>query len=205
MNVGLLETVSRETSERLTILHDLLQKWNPKINLVAKSTLSTAWERHILDSVQIFKLAPNTPGAWCDLGSGGGFPGLVVAILAADVSPVTRVTLIESDQRKCLFLKTVLRETGVSARVLTDRIENAPAQSADVISARALADLDALFGFAVQHGTPSTICLFPKGHRWKDEAERARLGWSFDLEQFKSETDDNAAILRVKNIYAKAS
>lgn len=111
--------VSRETSDRLRLLADLLQKWNPKINLVSRSTLETLWDRHILDSAQIFDLVLHPVDHWVDIGSGGGFPGLVVAILAAEKDPAQKTTLIESDQRKCAFLRTVLRETGVSATVLT--------------------------------------------------------------------------------------
>ncbi len=106
--------VSRETYERLEIFADLLMKWNPRINLVAKSTIGSLWERHIRDSLQLLQLLDAPVPIWADLGSGGGFPGLVVAIVAAETGNPATTTLVESDQRKATFLRTVLRETGVA-------------------------------------------------------------------------------------------
>ena len=128
--------VSRETFERLEKLQELLTKWNPRINLVSKATLDDAWERHILDSVQVFTALGRDFRHWTDIGSGGGFPGLVIAILMNEKNPDAKLTMIESDQRKCAFLRTVLRETGVSGTVLSKRIEQAEPQNADVVSAR---------------------------------------------------------------------
>ena len=146
-----LESVSRETLAKLQVYADTLIKWNPKINLVAKSTISDLWDRHIVDSLQIMRHIPESAQHIVDIGSGGGFPGLVLAIASAEAHPKSSITMIESDQRKSAFLRTVLRETGVSATVLTERIEKAPAQSADVLTARALADLSMLLEFAEQH------------------------------------------------------
>ncbi|MBR9844463.1 MAG: 16S rRNA (guanine(527)-N(7))-methyltransferase RsmG [Rhodobacteraceae bacterium] len=192
--------VSRETSERLRLLADLLLKWNPRINLVSKSTLETLWTRHILDSAQIFDLVPHPVGHWVDIGSGGGFPGLVVAILAAEKDPVQKTTLIESDQRKCAFLRTVLRETGVSGTVLTKRIEQAEPQGADILSARALADLSQLCGFAERHLHKSGAALFPKGVTWQKELREAEESWSFSHEMITSKSEPEAVILKLGDI-----
>lgn len=192
--------VSRETMGRLSQLAQLLEKWNSKINLVSPSTIQDLWSRHILDSAQIFELAGKKGGSWLDIGSGGGFPGLVVAILNEDAGRPWNVTMMESDIRKCTFLRTVLRETGVQAQVITARIEKAEPQGADIISARALADLDTLFDFSERHLHVSGQALFPKGVNWKKEVQVAEKSWSFSVEAIKSETQEGAVILKVGEI-----
>ena len=116
--------VSRETLDRLEALEALLKKWNPAINLVAKSTLGSAWDRHILDSAQLYTLAPPKVAHWADLGSGGGFPGLVIAALSHELDPDRRVTLVESDRRKATFLREAARQLGLSAEIRDERIES---------------------------------------------------------------------------------
>ncbi|MFY0616053.1 16S rRNA (guanine(527)-N(7))-methyltransferase RsmG [Shimia sp.] len=192
--------VSRETLARLAVLADLLVKWNPRINLVSKSTIDALWERHILDSVQTLRCAPKNAESWVDIGSGGGFPGLVIALMCDEPESPETVTLIESDQRKCAFLRTVLRETGAKATVVTDRIEKAEPQNAKVLSARALADLSLLLGFAERHLQASGTAVFPKGARWQKEIAKAQESWSFDYEVVKSITDSEAVILKVGEI-----
>ncbi len=189
--------VSRETLARLDIYSQTLNKWNSRINLVAPSTLADVWRRHFLDSAAVHALCPATARHWVDLGSGGGFPGAVVAILAAETHPDLQVTCIESDQRKAAFLRTVSRETGVAFNVLAQRIETAPQQSADVISARALAPLTQLLTLAAQHLAPSGICLLQKGARHADEAGQALEHWRFTLETCPSGTDPDSAILKI--------
>lgn len=192
--------VSRETMDRLNTYSDLLKKWNPKINLVSRSTLDDLWSRHMLDSAQIFSLADNKPDHWIDLGSGGGFPGLVIAILAKELMPNLTVTLVESDQRKCAFLRTVSRETGCDVTVHSKRIEEIEPLNADVLSARALADLTLLLQFSERHLNPQGVCLFPKGSTWKKEVKTARESWQFSERAIKSETQDDAVILRINEI-----
>ena len=116
-----LKNVSRETVDRLEHFSRLVRKWTKSINLIAPSTLDAIWERHILDSAQIFEIAGSNWVTWTDIGSGGGFPGLVVAILDQDER---EITLVESDQRKCLFLNTVRRELNLSVRIVQQRIES---------------------------------------------------------------------------------
>lgn len=192
--------VSRETRDRLETYEALLKKWNPAINLVSKSTIEDAWTRHFVDSAQIFDLTPEDTRHWVDIGSGGGFPGLVVAIMAAEARPEMSTTLIESDLRKATFLRTVIRETGISAKVLSERIEKAPPQQADVLSARALASLTDLLGFAERHLSPKGLTVFPKGKSAVDEINAALETWSFELQKEVSRTDSDAVILLIRDI-----
>lgn len=189
--------VSRETFERLATYVALLEKWNPKINLVSKSTLSEVWTRHIKDSTQILGLAPNPCKLWADLGSGGGFPGLVIAIMAMETKSPDQVVLVESDQRKSVFLRTVIRETGAPARVISDRIEDIPALGANVVSARALADLSDLLAFSERHLAPGGTSLFLKGAQWQKELKEAQSRWNFEHRVDTSQTEDGPVILTI--------
>ncbi|MEO9779530.1 MAG: 16S rRNA (guanine(527)-N(7))-methyltransferase RsmG [Sedimentitalea sp.] len=191
--------VSRETLDRLKTFADLVQKWNPRINLVSRSSLDNLWSRHIVDSIQVFE-ASNKSGHWVDLGSGGGFPGVVVAILAAGECPDMQVTLIESDQRKCAFLRTAVRETGVQCRVFSKRIEAVETQEADILSARALTNLSGLLEFAERHLSTGGIALFPKGVTWQKEVAEAQQRWRFEFEPIESSTEAGAVILKVKGM-----
>ena len=191
--------VSRETSERLEILETLMRKWNPAINLVSRNSLTDLWERHIADSIQVFRCV-EARGHWVDLGSGGGFPGLVVAILAATECPDLTVTLVESDQRKSAFLRRVIRDTGIPCQVRTERIEVLEPQQADILSARALADFGRLLEFADRHLKPGGLALFPKGATWQKEVEAARSQWKFRAKTIMSKLDAQAVILQVEGI-----
>nr|WP_309502736.1 16S rRNA (guanine(527)-N(7))-methyltransferase RsmG [uncultured Roseovarius sp.] len=200
MSVPALPDVSRETNEKFQIYADLLRKWTAKINLVSKESLENLWERHIVDSVQVYRQAPKEIDHWVDLGSGGGFPGVVAAILLAEAQPLARVTLVESDQRKCAFLRTALRETGCHGEVIASRIETTPPLQASVLSARALADLSTLLGYAERHMHATGIALFPKGAKWQQEVNEAQSKWQFALEVAKSATDPAAAILKISGV-----
>ncbi len=192
--------VSRETIESLKHYEALLLKWNPKINLVSKATLNQIWERHILDSAQIFKQSDQKTVNWLDIGSGGGFPGMVLAILSKQFAPDRMITLVESDQRKCAFLRTVARETDCKVQILSERVEKLTSMNADVLTARALADLSKLLEFANLHLSPSGTCLFLKGVNWKKEVQAAQDSWRFEYEAIKSETSEEAVILRINGI-----
>lgn len=192
--------VSRETVERLETYDRLLRKWNPAINLVSKASIGDIWTRHILDSAQIMELLPANARLWADLGSGGGFPGLVVGILAAETAPNLSVVLVESDQRKAIFLTAVAREVGVDMQVLSSRIEDTPPLVADVVSARALAALPILLGHAQRHLAPGGVALFPKGAGHQAEIDESLECWRFSVHKHPSRTDEDAVILRIGDI-----
>lgn len=198
--------VSRETIERLEIYASLLAKWQKAVNLVAPSTLADVWHRHFADSAQLLRHAlpaATTQGLWVDLGSGAGFPGLVLALLLAERG-TARVTLIESDQRKAAFLRTVVHSTGAPVDILCERIGKSPTQAmlspAEVVTARALAPLDGLLGLAFPFCGPDTVCLLLKGRRCAEEVSEARSRWAFDASEFTSVTDTEGRVLVVRRI-----
>ncbi len=195
-----LRDVSRETQERLEHYAQALLKWSSRINLVAKATHDDVWTRHIEDSVQIFSAAPVGFGTWCDLGSGGGLPGLVVAILCREHSPNCAVTLIESDARKAAFLSMMARELDLKAMIIRARIESASPCAADIVSARALAPLPKLLGYVDRHLAPGGTALLPKGRNHAQEVEEARKSWRFDVQRRQSCVDPDSVILVVNNL-----
>ena len=192
--------VSRETYSRLKDYEKLLFKWNSKINLVSKSTLSDFWGRHILDSAQFFSLFGEKTGKWVDLGSGGGFPGLVVAILSDELGIPNRLSLVEADARKSVFLKTVCRELGLKVDVYNNRIEELPKMSADVLSARALAPLKTLCFYAEKHLKKDGLAVFAKGESWESEVFEAQKNWIFDFDAVKSKLHEGSVILALRGI-----
>lgn len=205
--------VSRETLERLEMYAGLLRTWQKTINLVAPSTLEEIWHRHFADSAQLMGLAPEAAIRWFDLGSGGGFPGLVLAIMAADRAGGERLTftLIDSDTRKCAFLAEVVRKVGlgpaVAVEILSQRIETDATRDklgqADVVTARALAPLDRLLELAVPAFGQGSIGLLLKGREAKSEVEAARRRWSFDYELHDSRTDAEGQIVVVRELRAR--
>lgn len=189
--------VSRETIERLRQYQDLVARWNQSINLVSSASLGEAWHRHICDSAQIWPLVTLKEGIWLDIGSGGGFPGLVAAILAAEQAPGIKFILAESDKRKCVFLREAGRQLGVLVEVRAERIEAIPPIGADILSARALSGLDGLLRHAKQHLKHSGLCLFLKGQGWAEELEVARQRWTFEWNSLPSQTEPTGTILRL--------
>jgi 16S rRNA (guanine527-N7)-methyltransferase len=252
--------VSRETLDRLATYEQLLRHWQKTINLVAPSTLDAIWHRHFADSAQLLALAP-TATTWLDLGSGAGFPGLVIAVMLAErvtagvPSPLVpearlrhdvgegqgggdcrtfnveapptptpnpspqggggslpHITLIDSNARKCAFLREVVRQTGISPCVTVDilstRIEAAATQARlrgpEVISARALAPLDRLVGLAAKLSSPRTVGLFLKGRDAEAELKAAEKMWKFNAELVPSRTDPDARVVVIRNLQPKA-
>ena len=192
--------VSRETYDRLAAFERLLRKWNRTINLVARSTLDDLWSRHFMDSLQVVAEAPDNTTRWADLGSGGGFPGLVAAIAGADRGAGMVVTLVESDQRKAAFLRAAARELGLSVHVVTERIEALAPLNAEVLSARALAPLDTLLAYADRHLAPAGIALFPKGAAVQKEIDTALEHWRFTHQKIPSKTGSGGSILKIGGI-----
>lgn len=193
--------VSRETLERLELYAALLRKWTRAINLVGPDTLPDLWRRHFLDSAQLLPLLPpappERPRRLADLGSGAGFPGLVLAILGAG-----EVHLVESDSRKAQFLREVSRETGAGAQVHTARIETLSPLFADCVTARALAPLTQLLDYAARHLRPGGQALVLKGKSAGQELTQAAARWSMAAEQFASRSDPAGVILRITNLAA---
>ncbi|MFD1913646.1 16S rRNA (guanine(527)-N(7))-methyltransferase RsmG [Halodurantibacterium flavum] len=191
--------VSRETIERLEAFEALLRRWNAAINLVSKTTLDDVWTRHFLDSAQVAALS-SSASHWADLGSGGGFPGLVVAVIYKEKSPETRFSLVESDARKSAFLATVIRDLDLKAQVIAKRIEATEPLRADVVSARALAPLATLCGYAARHLADGGRAVFLKGANHREEIAEARKLWQFECQLHPSVSDPTGVILCIENI-----
>lgn len=196
--------VSRETIERLRTYEALLRSWQKVINLVSPTTLDEIWHRHFVDSAQLLAFAPEGAKYWLDLGSGGGFPGLVLAILLAEKNSDARMTLVESDTRKAAFLGEVARKTGLAVEIRGERIEKsatqAKSQIKDVITARALAPLPKLLGLVQPFFSPQTVALFPKGRDAEAEVSEAERQFAFDYTLAPSLTDAQARIVIVRNL-----
>lgn len=194
--------VSRETFDNLIAFEELVLKWQAKINLVANNAISELWQRHILDSVQLYQYGLGA-NHWIDIGSGGGFPGIIIAILMKQQGQ-GEICLIESNSKKCAFLNTAIAHLGLPAKVYNDRIENSSLvqKAPDIISARALASLTELFGLCQNWlAKPNTYALFQKGKNYKDEILEAQLLWSFDVEVFQSVIDKDSVILKIFNLF----
>jgi 16S rRNA (guanine527-N7)-methyltransferase len=199
-------SVSRETLAKLVEYQQLLEKWQARINLIGPATLPEVWERHFLDSAQLYPLLPGSGHAVLyDLGSGAGFPGLVLAVMAAGGGRKLDVHLVESDKRKAAFLAEVCRVLGL-ARAVTIHTERAAnlkigrLPKADIVTARALAPLTELLEMAEKllgfHG----ICLFPKGARVDNELTQARKRWKLNAERLPSRSDSSGTILRISDL-----
>ena len=192
--------VSHETVEKLELYQRLLLQWQKAVNLVAPTTIPQVWQRHFADSAQLIALALKAK-TWVDLGSGGGFPGLAIAIMIANQKECC-VHLIESNGRKAAFLSEVARRTGAPARVHTMRIADAATSGtvpiADIITARALAPLDALLELALPFFGNASAGLFLKGREAGVEIADARKRWTFDLNVHPSISDAQGQILEIR-------
>lgn len=198
----ILPDVSRETFNDLIAFEELILKWQAKINLVANNAIGEIWQRHILDSVQLYQYGVGA-NHWFDIGSGGGFPGIIIAILMKQLGQ-GNICLIESNSKKCSFLNTAIGHLDLPAKVYNDRIESSGLlqQVPDVISARALASLTELFTLCQNWlAKPNAYALFQKGKNYKDEIVEAQLLWSFDVELFQSAIDIDSVILKISNLF----
>ena len=196
-----LVSVSRETLDRLDRFVGLLMAWQQRINLIAPSTESKVWTRHIADSLQLLPLAPNAR-TWVDLGSGGGFPGLVIACALSDV-PGARVHLVESNLKKVAFLREAVRATGAAATIHASRIVDfveKHAEPVDIVTARALAPLSDLLPMAYPLLKGGAYGLFPKGQDVGSELTDAAKCWNIEASLMPSVTDPSGRIVIVKRI-----
>jgi 16S rRNA (guanine527-N7)-methyltransferase len=192
--------VSRESLEKLAVFHDHLLAWQKRINLIAPSTTGHIWGRHIADSLQLARLLPRRTNVIADLGSGAGFPGLVLAIAAGQTAH-----LFESTGKKAAFLREAARATGVHAIVHQTRIESADrAMIADAVTARALAPLTMLLEYSFPWLERGAVGLFLKGQDVDAELIEATKSWSFDYKRHESLTDSGGAILEIANPSRKA-
>ncbi len=204
-------SVSRETMARLDRFTAVLEAWNARLNLVSSQSIGHAWDRHILDSAQVLDpVRSRQQVRWADIGSGAGFPGLIVAILGSELIPGLDVTLFESNARKCAFLANVSRETSTPVRIVNARVEGvdpvdpgdsrSDSDNFDVVSARAVAELPELLRLAAGMLADGGVCLFPKGRSCDSEIRVARENWKFALTQWPSLTDPDARILEIGDI-----
>ena len=195
--------VSRETLQRLEEFSAELKRWSARINLVAPTPEEIFWERHIVDSAQLYPLRSDGV-IWCDLGSGGGLPAMVVAILAREGAPDLMFHLVESDARKAAFLKITSRALALNVVVHQARAETLAPLSAQTVTARALAPLDKLLGYVQRHLDPGGVALLPKGRNHEVEIADARRRWSFDLDLIDSVAEQGAKILSIRHITSNA-
>ena len=193
-------TVSRETFERVEKFESEFLRWSARINLSAPSTLSQLWSRHILDSAQLSSLKPQAL-RWLDLGSGGGFPGAVMAILLRDRAGST-IDLVESNNKKAAFLQAVLAEAGAPARVHVSRIEDAPqvVDNPEIVTARALAPLPKLLSLSERWLASGAVALFHKGRDYASEVAESRNVFDFDLVEHRSRIDSESRILEISGL-----
>lgn len=187
--------VSRETLARLEAYAELLTRWSARINLVGRGTLAELWRRHMLDSAQLRPLVPENAGSLIDLGSGAGFPGLVLAILG-----VPGVELVEADSRKAAFLREAARITEATLAIRVCRIAAVPPHPVDVVTARGLAPLDRLLDLAAPFIAPGTLCLFSKGERAAQELTLARRRWTMTASVQSSIADPRGVVLSLQEI-----
>ena len=188
--------VSCKTIGKLRVYQDLLINWNNSINLVSKKSLRVSAVRHFADSLQLWSLRESFE-TWVDIGSGAGFPGMVLAILSENKGSFH---FVESDARKCAFIRNVSRETNTPITVHTERIETFDKVKADVVSARALASVEKLFEYTEKILKPDSICLYLKGRNCNSELEEVSPSWRYKVEKYASKTDENGTILRIKDI-----
>jgi 16S rRNA (guanine527-N7)-methyltransferase len=187
--------VPRETIEKLECYEQLLRHWQKRINLVSANTLDNIWERHFLDSAQIFSFVRSPEAVVVDVGSGAGFPALVLAIMG-----LKNMHLVESDQKKCAFLREVARQAGVSVTIHAARCESLSFPPVDYYTSRGCGDLEKLINMLWNKMHKNTICLFHKGRNYTKEVGVANRFWRFDVVSHPSRSGGGGTILEISNI-----
>lgn len=193
--------VSRETIQKLKDFVALLQEWNAKMNLVSKNSLEDVWQRHILDSLQLVRYLPQNFRFLVDIGSGAGFPGVVLAIVLQEKFPTAKVVLVESITKKTVYLKDVCAKLNLTNTVVENsRIENISINDVDVITARAVAALDVLCSYAFDLATKNTQMLFLKGRSYAEEVANAQQKWKFNLKVNPNLYSSDGVVLELSNL-----
>lgn len=192
--------VSRETFDRLKAYEAALHEWQKKLNLVSNSSLEKAVDRHFLDSAQLFQYIPSNAKILFDLGSGAGFPGMVLAVMAAEKLPSLKINLVESIKKKTVYLNAVKEAVGINVNIINYRIENCPKVTVDVFTSRAMCSLDKLLSYVFRFSDKKTLCIFPKGRSYKEELKEALHHWSFSCKTVANEYDPEGVILLINNI-----
>ena len=195
--------VSRETLNGFYEYETLLSKWNEKINLVSKNTLVDIWERHFLDSGQIIKHVEASGKRWVDVGSGAGFPGLVVALLLRDRKIDCNLVLVEKNPKKGFFLNEVIRKLNLNVEVVNDNIYTLEPLNADILTARAFSELNNLIEISFRHRKKEGLCLFLKGENYRFELDKTLNYWFFDYDVVDSLSSSSGKIIRVKKIFKR--
>ena len=195
--------VSRETLSLLCEYESLLLKWNKKINLVSKNTLADVWGRHFLDSGQIVNHVDALGKRWVDIGSGAGFPGLVVALLLKEKKIDCDFILVEKNKKKVFFLNEVIRKLNLNVKVVNSDISSVELLNADILTARAFSELKELIELAYLHGKKGSISLFFKGENYRFELDKTLNYWFFDYDVLDSLSNSSGKIIRVKNIFKR--
>ena len=189
--------VSRETLDRLKIHVDLLRDWSARHNLVSQRSLDDVWRRHVWDSAQLTAFVPRNATKIADLGSGAGFPGLVLAALLRER---VSVTLYEATRKKADFLQVAAKAMDLEVEIRNVRIEDVPNRPFDVVVARALAPLGGLLDYSQRFCTPRTVCLFLKGQSVAAELTEARKSWRMKVSQHQSMTHPSGVILEIREL-----
>lgn len=193
--------VSRETAEKLSVFVDLLKEWNTKMNLVSKNSLEDIWTRHVLDSLQLIRYIPDTTEILLDIGSGAGFPAIVLAITMQEKMPNAKWILAESITKKTVYLNDVCAKLGLkNVRIENTRVENLKLNKVDIVTARAVASLDVLFGYVYGLGKKSGKYLFPKGKTYQEEMLSAGQKWLFDCNVHPNAYSEEGVILEINNL-----
>jgi 16S rRNA (guanine527-N7)-methyltransferase len=197
LELNKMQNISREIFSEVVLYINTLLKWNKRINLVSKKheTFNDIWTRHFIDSAQLLQYIPKDTKVITDFGSGGGFPAIVIAILGD-----YEMHLIESDERKCAFLREITRILGKNIHIHNERIENISAWESDVLTARELASLNEIFDLTKDFHNKSKKCLFLKGQNVVEEIEEASTNWSFDYKKHQSHSSATGCILEITNL-----
>ena len=193
--------VSRETIQKLNDFVEILREWNEKMNLVSKNSLENVWERHVFDSLQLIEYLPAETKNLVDIGSGAGFPGIVLAIVMQEKFPAAKITLVESITKKTVYLNDVCQKLGLAnTKIENNRVENIVFKSVDVITARAVAALDILCGYVYKIGGKNTEMLFLKGQTYTREDMVARQKWRYEANVYPNKYAEGGVVMKLRNL-----